>query len=159
MQVLCSHTNSFWLLTVQISLHFAFFKGRIEVWITRGVRIHNNGFRGRREAGDPPDILLLHTNKQPEYQETLSRKIDSIIKTTNPALPKSPLQNGMDAFTHSGYVDSFSDKFNISEIKEQVLHFGASGEVLLHIRHDNLTKDEMMKRGGDKFKLYSIRVC
>ena len=65
----------------------------------------------------------------------------------------------MDTFTHSGFVDSFSGHSRISEVKEKVFHFGVSGEVLLHIRHINLTRDEMIMRGGDKFKIFSIRVC
>ena len=139
-------------------------EGKIEVWVSRALNYGSNGgFRSRREVHEPLDTLLVHTKKQPSYEESFSSKRDSYVKTTHLSasenLLKPALYNVMETFTHSGYVDSFSDKFNVSEVKEQVLHFGASGEVLIHIRHVNLTRDEMMKRGGDKFKLFSIRVC
>jgi hypothetical protein len=56
-------------------------------------------------------------------------------------------------------VFSFENTNKISEIKEATFHFAANGEVLLHLRHLQLSKEERERRGGDKFKLFAIRVC
>lgn len=65
----------------------------------------------------------------------------------------------MDVFTHSAYIDAFQSAHNVSENAEKTFHFAVSGEMLLHIRHLPLSQEECQRRGGDKFKLISIRVC
>lgn len=119
----------------------------------------NGGFRSKRQNSDHKDILLVHTRNQPAYQEAYHNKSESYKYGGYMSFAHGHNGRVMDCFTHSGFIDSYDATEKISEIKESTFHFAASGSVFLHIRHLQLTDEEIVQRKGDKFKLIAIRVC